>query len=138
MPDGRSLLLAISDLVVRLKEKQLEPGYRTEIRRGSAHGTVSVILSPVHETRLLLVSLEIMKAPPEPNSAFLTRLLGLNRDLLGRATFALHEGLVLLQAGRPLEELDAGEMIDLIVWTADEADRLDDILLDEFGREYAP
>lgn len=136
MPDGQSLLAAVSDLVVRLDHDTLEPGYVTQIRRGSAKGTVSVILSPVHQTRILLVSLEIMRAPAEPNSVFLTRLLELNRALLGRAAFSLQQGVVHLQAGRPIDELGPGELVDLIVWTADEADRVDDLLLDEFGREY--
>jgi hypothetical protein len=34
-------------------------------------------------------------------------------------------------------DLDPGEMLDLILWTANMADEMDDRLLDEFGRELA-
>ncbi len=137
MPSGTtSLSSVVARLIVQLDEGGLEPGFSTPVRRGSAEGTVSVQRSPVHRTHLLVVTLDIMRSPGTDRAAFLSRLLDLNATLLGRAAFSLDgEGIVRLQAGRPIEDMQAGELIDLIVWTADQADRLDDILLDEFGRE---
>ena len=133
-----SLSSVVAELIAMLADDSLAPGYRQTIRRGSAHGTVAVILSPIHRVRLLLITLEIMRAPDGPRPDFLARLLELNGTLLGRAAFSLDDdGIVRLQAGRPLEDIDDGELVDLIVWTADQADRLDDQLLDEFGRDLA-
>ncbi len=39
-------------------------------------------------------------------------------------------------SGRPVEDLDPGEIIDLILWTSEKADHYDDILLEEFGYEH--
>jgi len=43
-----------------------------------------------------------------------------------------------LTAGRPVADLDPGELIDLILWTSEYADQLDDVLLGEFGDADAP
>jgi len=132
-----SLSVVVAELVEMLASGALEPGYSAPIRRGSAQGTVAVVPSPAHRIPLLVITLEIMRAPADASSAFLTRLLELNGTLMGRAAFSLNDaGLVYLQAGRPIEDLDEGELIDLIIWTADQADHLDDLLLEEFGREH--
>ena len=56
------------------------------------------------------------------------RLLGLNHDFLGRAAFSVAKGgIVFLTAGRPVEDLDPGEIIDLILWTSEQADHFDDV-----------
>ncbi len=47
------------------------------------------------------------------------------------------ERLVCLQGVRPREDLDAGELIDLIVWNEGKAEDYDDALIDEFGHELA-
>ena len=66
------------------------------------------------------------------------RLLELNHASLGRAAFSIDgDGLVCLTAGRPVEDLDPGELIDLILWTSEYADNIDDELLAEFGSENA-
>ncbi len=137
-PQAPSLLTVVSGLIDRLEEGALTPGYQVSIRRGSAAGTVAVVPSPQDSVvPLLVVTLEIMRTPTESRTHFLTRLLQLNGKLMGRASFSVtDDGVVHLQAGRPIEDLDAGELIDLIVWTADQADRLDDLLLEEFGREH--
>ena len=133
-----SLATVVAGLVDLLADGELRPGYQTAIQRGSAHGTVAVVLSPRHRTRLLVISLEIMRTPKTATDQFLWRLLELNRTLQGRAAFSVGDGgIVTLQAGRPLEDLDEGELVELIIWTANQADRLDDVLLDEFGRENA-
>ncbi len=137
-PEPPSLLTVVSSLIERLESGSLTAGYQVSIRRGSAQGTVAVVPSPEDSVvPLLVVTLEIMRTPIEARDQFLTRLLELNGSLMGRASFSITpDGVVHLQAGRPIEDLDAGELIDLIVWTSDQADRLDDLLLEEFGREH--
>jgi hypothetical protein len=98
---------------------------------------LAVILDPDDDdAELLLVRLRIMREPRD--SRFHRRLLELNRSMNGKAAFAVDDaGIVLLMAGRPVTDLDPGEAIDLILWTADRADRFDDLLLGEFGAEHA-
>jgi hypothetical protein len=80
----------------------------------------------------------IMNAPRTEGERFWRTLAELNTRLLGRASFALAgDGLVWLMSSHPLMDLDPGEMLDLILWTANMADEMDDRLLDEFGRELA-
>ena len=62
----------------------------------------------------------------------------LNHASLGRAAFSVDaDGMVFLTSGRPVADLDPGELIDLILWTSEYADDLDDQLLAEFGTENA-
>ena len=140
MSEGRSLTALVQDLLERLAKGQLRAGFSGKLTRGSAQGTVSVVAPPEDpEFPLLVVTLEIMRVPASDPGELFRKLLELNGTLCGRAAFWLSaEGLVCLQAGRPIEDLDAGELVDLIVWTAEQADALDDALLDEFGRELAP
>ncbi len=136
---GYSLAAAVQDLLERLTSDRLDVGFKTSFVRGSAQGTVTVVApSGKASNPLLVVTFDIMRSPSANPGAFCQRLLELNSELKGRAAFCLvDDGLVCLQAGRPLEDLDAGELIDLIVWTAGKADDYDDVLLDEFGRELA-
>lgn len=139
MPNEPSLAALISRLLDWLQSGELHRGFDGALTRGSAQGTVSVAPTERSETRLLRVALDIMRSPTEESHLLWKRLLEMNAELKGRAAFLLRsDGMVCLEAGRPLDELDAGELIDLIVWTADKADDLDDVLLDEFGRELAP
>jgi len=138
MTEGYSLAAAVQDLLGRLTSDRLEVGYSTSFTRGSAQGVVTVVSPPEDPSGpLLVVNFDIMKSPAN-RGPLNERLLELNLELRGRAAFCLSpKGLVSLQTGRPLEDLDAGELIDLIVWTADQADAYDDVLLDEFGQELA-
>ena len=79
-----------------------------------------------------------MRVPPAARGEFTDRLLSLNNDFFGRAAFSVaEEGIVFLTAGRPVEDLDPGEIIDLILWTSEQADHFDDVLLSQFGYEHA-
>ena len=93
---------------------------------------------PEHAESLVVVRLSLMRVPETAGVAFYERLLELNHASLGRAAFSVDgDGLVWLTAGRPVEDLDPGELIDLILWTSEYADDLDDELLAEFGSENA-
>ncbi len=134
-------ITSLMDLVDRildgLEDGTLEAGFEEPIERGSATGSVRVVQDPGHSESLVVVRLAIMKVP-ETAPAFHERLLELNHASLGRAAFSIDaEGVVFLTAGRPVADLDPDELIDLILWTAQYADDLDDELLAEFGSEYA-
>ncbi|NND02242.1 MAG: hypothetical protein HKN91_05595 [Acidimicrobiia bacterium] len=140
MAEVQSLTELIEELLTRLVTGRLAEGFEGLFRRGSAKGRVRVLRPPDDpDFPLLTVSLEVMKVPAQDPCRLYGRLLELNDGFEGRAGFCLTKnGMVCLESGRPLEELDAGELVDLIVWTADRADALDDVLLDEFGRDLAP
>jgi hypothetical protein len=88
--------------------------------------------------RLLRVSLIIMKAPDDRRVEFYEELLKLNHRFMGRAAFSVNAaGVVFLTAARPVGDLDPGEVIDLILWTTEQADEIDDLLLTEYGYDNA-
>ncbi len=136
MPKKIPLLGAlVAELVEGLEDGTLEPGYLRPIQRGSAEGQISVVPNPRDpEIPLLMISLDIMSVPTTGREAFLGRLLELNGTLFGRASFWVGgDDLVRLVAGRPMEDLDPSELIDLVLWTTEQADHFDDELMDEFG-----
>ena len=117
---------------------QLLDGFEEPIERGSATGSVRVVKDPGHSESLVVVRLSIMKVPEAASGVFYERLLELNHASLGRAAFSVDDdGVVFLTAGRPVTDLDPGELIDLILWTSEYADELDDRLLAEFGDGHA-
>jgi hypothetical protein len=127
-------------LVARVAE-QLEDwnravGFREPVRSGSAEGYVSI--EPAHDEPdelLLMVRLHIMMVPDGPREEIFRELLKLNHDLRGRASFSVSDdGAVTLTAGRPLTSLDPGEVLDLILWTSEQADHYDDLLMERFAR----
>ncbi|MEZ4417808.1 MAG: hypothetical protein R3E10_18785 [Gemmatimonadota bacterium] len=130
----------VADLVEGLEEGSLRPGFVAHVRRGSAEGEVSVVPNPRDpEIPLLLITLEIMDVPPDNREGFFRRLLELNGILCGRASFWVGgDDRVRLVAGRPMEDLDPSELVDLVLWTSEQADEFDDLLLDEFGPEATP
>lgn len=136
-------IASLMDLVARildgLDDGTLVPGFEEAIERGSAHGSVRVVTGPDQSESLVVVRLSLMKVPEAAGTAFYERLLELNHAAYGRAAFSIDEdrGVVFLTSGRPVADLDPGELIDLILWTSEYADDLDDVLLAEFGRENA-
>ena len=108
-------------------------------RKGSATGLVLVKPEPNEPGGGdVLAVCEIMRLPEENREKLYRRLLELNDALCGKASFGVNDqDVVLLQAGRKLEQIDPAEIEDLLLRTAALADRYDDALLDEFGRELA-
>lgn len=138
MPKITSLMELVDRILDGLEEGTLVPGFEEPIERGSATGSVGVVSDPAHAENLLVVRLSFMRVPEAAGATFYERLLALNHASLGRAAFSIDgDGLVYLTAGRPVEDLDPGELIDLILWTSEYADDLDDKLLAEFGSENA-
>lgn len=129
----QSLMALVTDLVTRLEEGSLEVGFHRSLHRGSAHGSVAVVQDPDDGQLMIVVRLSIMSAPAQSLKRFLATLLELNHRFHGRAAFSLDDlGLVHLSAGRPLADLDEGEVVDLILWTSQQADHYDDVLKQAF------
>ncbi len=139
MTTTSSLAVALSELLDLLESGSLKTGVQMPIQRGSATGFVVVIPDPRDPSQEIVeVRLTIMSVPSGRESALMRRLLELNGTLHGRASFAVTEDdLVILSAGRSTQDLDPGELVDVVLWTAEQADYFDDILLTEFGHELA-
>ncbi len=138
MAEIASLMDLVDRILDGLEDGTLEAGFEEPIQRGSASGSVRVVNDPERSESLVVVRLSLMRVPETAGAAFYERLLELNHSSLGRAAFSIDgDGLVWLTAGRPVEDLDPGELIDLILWTSEYADDLDDELLAEFGSENA-
>jgi hypothetical protein len=138
MPEIRSLMDLVDRILDDLEDGTLVAGFEEPIERGSATGSVRVIKDPEHSESLVVVRLALMRVPETAGAEFYERLLELNHASLGRAAFSIDaDGVVVVTAGRPVADLDPGELIDLVLWTAEYADDLDDKLLAEFGSENA-
>ena len=132
---NHSLMALVTELVARIDDGSLDVGFHRSVQRGSAHGTVAVVADPDDlSQRILVVRLAIMSAPQADLQRFLATLLELNHRFHGRAAFSLDDlGVVHLTAGRPIADLDEGEVVDLILWTSEQADHWDDVLKESFG-----
>jgi len=108
-------------------------------RRGSARGHLALIEDREEpEWSRIYVSYAVIRVPADASAAFFRRLLELNEKFGGMCGFSIgQDGIVWLTAGRRLDGLDPGELEDLVVRTGYYADRYDDVLLDEFGRDLA-
>lgn len=136
MTEVTSLMGLVERIVESIEDGSLAAGFEEPIQRGSASGFTSVIPDPDDpEGLILVVRLSIMKMPSDNATPLLRRLAELNHELQGRVAFSVHEEVVYLTAGRPVEDLDPGEVIDLLLWTSEQADHFDDVLLTEFGHE---
>jgi hypothetical protein len=104
---------------------------------GSAVGLIVLVEDTDDPTDSdIFVLFRIMKVPLQKALPFYRRLLELNFALSGKAAFCVDdENTVCLQSGRIIRDLDATEIMDLIHRTAWIADKYDDVLLDEFGKE---
>ena len=135
MSSIQSLMALAQDLVKALEEGTLREGFHRPIQRGSAHGSGHVIRESAQEPHLLVVRLSIMPAPRSDLQRFLATLLELNHRFHGRAAFSLDDlGMVYLTSGRPVADLDEGEVLDLLLWTSEQADHYDDILMEAFAK----
>ena len=95
---------------------------------------MKVEIDPTDPSQLtIVVRIEICPAPRRNLNVFLATLLELNHDMHGRAAFSLDDqGVVFLTAGRHIASLDEDEVIDLILWTSEQADHWDDVLMESF------
>jgi hypothetical protein len=138
MPTVDSMGSLVARILHGIEDGSLAVGFNEPFRRGSASGYVTVVEDTEEQDNLLLrVALSIMRAPERGAADLYRRLLELNQGLQGRAAFSIDkDDVVWLTAGRPLEDLDPGEVLDLVLWTAEKADSFDDILIGEFGHDH--
>ena len=131
-------MVLVERIIQHVEDASLAAGFEERIQRGSASGVTCVVRDADDpEGLVLLVRLSIMRVPPDDSAPLHRRLLELNHELKGRASFSVDDdGVVCLTAGRPVEDLDPGEVIDLLLWTSEQADHFDDLLLTEFGHEH--
>lgn len=108
-------------------------------RRGSASGHIALVEDKEEpEWSRLYVSFAVMKVPLPQAAVFYRKLLEINDEFGGMCSFSVDPSdVVWLNAGRKIEGLDLPELQELVIRTGYYADRWDDLLLDEFGREYA-
>ena len=137
MTEVTSLMALVERLIEHIEDGTLAAGFEEKIQRGSASGFACVVRDKDDPDGLVLVvRLALMRVPPDDPEPLFRRILALNHELKGRAAFSVHsDGNVYLTSGRPIEDLDPGEIIDLLLWTSEQADHFDDVLLDEFGHE---
>ncbi len=137
MTEVTSLMALVERIIEHIEDGTLAAGFEEKIQRGSASGFACVVHDKDDPDGLVLVvRLALMRVPQDDPEPMFRRILTLNHELKGRAAFSVHgDGSVYLTSGRPIEDLDPGEIIDLLLWTSEQADHFDDVLLDEFGHE---
>lgn len=109
------------------------------VHHGSAMGYVAILGADVPQADPFLhVKFRILRAPAEGAETLYRTLLALNHDLGSFASFSLDEqGQVWLGAGRFAEDLEPAGLREVIVQTAQLADRYDDQLITMFGKDLA-
>jgi hypothetical protein len=114
------------------------------IFRGTVLGYVALIVpdseadSEREPDSIVHVTFPILRVPADGAEKLFRRLLELNHELGSFASFSLDpRGKVWLGAGRFAADLDDHELRELIAQVAGLADRYDDELLDQFGRNLA-
>jgi len=137
MTEVTSLMALVERIIEHIEDGTLAAGFEEKIQRGSASGFTCVVRDRDDPDGLVLVvRLALMRVPEGDPEPLFRRLLALNHELKGRAAFSVPgDGNVYLTSGRPIEDLDPGEIIDLLLWTSEQADHFDDVLLEEFGHE---
>ena len=137
MTEVTSLMALVERIIEHIEDGTLAAGFEEKIQRGSASGFTCVVRDRDDAGGLVLVvRLALMRVPEGDPEPLFRRLLALNHELKGRAAFSVPgDGNVYLTSGRPIEDLDPGEIIDLLLWTSEQADHFDDVLLEEFGHE---
>lgn len=130
----QSLMALVTELVGLAESGSLRAGFHRPLQRGSANGSVTVLPDPEDPAQLLIVvRMSIRSAPTTEFGTFTATLLELNHRFHGRAAFSLDDlGMVHLTSGRNIEGLDETELVDLILWTTEQADYWDDVLMDSF------
>ena len=129
----------VSRILGHLEDGSYREGFCEPFERGSAAGNACIVADPEDPGEFAFqVQMSVMRAPPGREADLFRRLLELNHGFRGRAAFSLdRHGVVSLMAARPVRDLDPSEVVDLILWTSQQADRFDDVLLKEFGYEHA-
>lgn len=102
--------------------------------RGSA--LIYTEIFPLNEVYYIEISCPIMKIPSRNLLPFYRRLLEINYQLIG-VKFFLKQDILYLSANRELKGLDAEELKLMEDRVSFNADKLDDLLIEEFKKQAA-
>ncbi len=117
--------------------KDVENQATYTLMRGSAAVLVTVVHRPEQKAVFLRVASPVL-VPAEGNrEALYKRLLELNASGLANAAFALLADKVVAVSERPAENLDPGEVEQMVRHLSAVADTYDDRLVKEFGGKRA-
>ena len=103
------------------------------LMRGSASVLVTVIHRAEQDAVFLRVASPVMTPAAGSEAALYKRLLEMNAGGLANASFGLLNDRVVAVSERPAEDLDAGEVEQIIKHLSAVADTYDDRLVKEFG-----
>lgn len=107
------------------------------LMRGSASVLVTVVHRPEQKAVFLRVASPVLVPAEDNREGLYKRLLELNAAGLANAAFGLLGGKVVAVSERPAEDLDAGEVEQVIRHLSAVADTYDDRLVKEFGGKRA-
>jgi hypothetical protein len=107
------------------------------LMRGSASVLVTVVHRPEQGAVFLRVASPVLVPGDDKREALYQRLLELNAAGLANAAFGLLNGNVVAVSERPAEDLDPGEVEQIIRHLSAVADTYDDRLVKEFGGRRA-
>ena len=107
------------------------------LQRGSASVLVTVVHRPEQKTVFLRVASPVLVPAEDKREALYKRLLELNAAGLANASFGLLHDKVVAISERPAENLDPGEVEQMIRHLSAVADTYDDRLVKEFGGKRA-
>lgn len=110
------------------------------IIRGSAKGGIFLIENSngQEEDSCVVVHFDIMKVPMKNTLAFYRHVLELNYGSVHDGVFSINEDNNLcLAVSMKIRDMSALSIGEAIASASGKADHFDDILLDEFGQEYA-
>jgi hypothetical protein len=109
------------------------------VHRGSTMGYIALLgVDQPEADPVVQVKFRMLRAPQQGGEELFRALLNLNHDMADVAAFSLDDqDTVWLGAGRFAVDLSDGELREMIVQTAQLADRYDDRLIEAFGEDLA-
>jgi len=107
------------------------------LQRGSASVVVTVVYRKEQDAVFIRVASPVMTPAEDKRDALFKRLLELNAAGLANASFGLLQDRVVAISERPAENLDPGEVEQMIKHLSAVADTYDDRLVKEFGGKRA-
>jgi hypothetical protein len=119
------------------KVKETDDQVSYTLMRGSASILVSVIHRPEQKATFLRVASPVLVMAEGNREALYRRLLELNAGGLANASFGVMGEKVITISERPADNLDAGEVEQMIRHLSAVADTYDDRLTKEFGGKRA-
>jgi type III secretion system-like peptide-binding chaperone len=118
-----------------VKESDTQATYT--LKRGSAAVLVTVVHRTEQKATFLRVASPVLEPAEGKREALYQRLLEMNAGGLANASFGLLNDKVVVVSERPAENLDPGEVEQIVRHLSAVADTYDDRLVKEFGGKRA-